>query len=377
MFKFKAAHIIWALLLSVLASCGSPVTKKDPEAASVKLDLKPAQFEDFTHWRSIVPKDAFVAFSKSCTQIPKRAYKTALAYSPYFGDVSDWKMLCQKQKIYSPERAHLFFEDNFTPVEVVADNSKFTGYYEPILYGSYKRGGAYQYPLYAPPQGLSKPYPPRSQIVRGALKNHAKPLIWVTSEIDSFFLQIQGSGRIVLPDGKMIKAAYADQNGHKYFAIGKYLIEKNYIPREKMSARAIKIWLKNNPQKAQYVMNKNPSYVFFKLKTDRAHEYAKGAAGVPLTPEYSLAVDRKIYPYGLPMWVETNVVVPDTRNYGRQMAFHRLMIAQDTGGAIKGPVRGDVFFGTGSHAEFMASHLASPGKKYLLLPKNAVAQAEF
>jgi len=360
-----------ALFLGLISCSASKNTQSDHAG----LKLVPSHFNQLQHWNNVSKEESFTAFKKSCRQIEKRAYKTQIVHSPYFGDADDWKNICAKQNQYDTANANQFFEDHFSPVKVSERSSKFTGYYEPILYGSYQRGGPYQYPLYAVPKNMTKPYPKRSEIVKGALEGKAEPIIWVSSEIDSFFLHIQGSGRIILPDGQKIRAAYAGQNGHKYFAIGKHLIDEGHIPKNKMSAEAIKNWLRNNPIQAQNVMNKNPSYVFFKLNQNKSDHYAKGAAGVPLTPEYSLAIDRKIYPYGLPMWIETNVKVPKTHSTGNEMAFHRLMIAQDTGGAIKGPVRGDVFFGMGKHAEFMASHLSASGDKYLLLPKNAVASA--
>lgn len=353
-------------------SCTTTENKKGETSG---LTLTPSSFQKLQHWKNVSKTESFNAFGKSCSQVEKRAYKTKIVNSPLFGTASDWKNICQKQKNYSSSNADAFFENHFSPVKVVSKSSKFTGYYEPILYGNYIRTGPYQYPLYAPPKNMSMPYPKRSEIVKGALIGKASPIIWVTSEIDSFFLHIQGSGRIVLPNGQKIRAAYAGQNGHKYFAIGKHLIKEGHIEKSKMSAEAIKEWLRANPSDAQNIMNKNPSYVFFKLDARQSKDYAKGAAGVPLTPEYSLAVDRKIYPYGLPMWIETHVKVPNAHKLGSGMAFHRLMIAQDTGGAIKGSVRGDVFFGMGKHAEFMASHLSSPGHKYVLLPKNAVANA--
>ena len=364
---------IFVLFCLALASCST--SQNTPNiSSSGDLKLSPSHFSNLQHWNNVSKTESFTAFQKSCRQIEKRAYKTKIVHSPFFGTADDWKKICQKQNEYSKDQAHQFFQNHFTPVKVNDPSSKFTGYYEPILYGSYTRNNTYKYPLYAPPKNMAKPYPSRSQIVKGALHNKAKPLIWVNSEIDSFFLHIQGSGRIVLPNGDTVRAAYAGQNGHKYFAIGKYLIDAGHIPKSKMSAEAFKDWLRNNPSQAQAVMNKNPSYVFFKLNNNKSREYAKGAAGVPLTPEYSLAVDRKIYPYGLPMWIETNVKVHKAHSQGNEMAFHRLMVAQDTGGAIKGPVRGDVFFGIGEHAEYMASHLSAAGRKYLLLPKNAVAR---
>lgn len=377
---------MWRLLavlgLSVLlANCQTSSLVKttvydSPQAspsAHALLSLEPISFSSLSSWNKVDSANAFMAFGKTCHTIAGKIGQKPITYSSYFGTAADWNRICRAYAGYTPSQARNFFETYFMPVRVhpsdTSDQGKFTGYYEPIVHGNYHRSKEYAFPLYAPPTGMKKPSYSRAQIVNGALVGKAKPIMWLNSEIDSFFLHIQGSGRVQLPDGKRVKVAYADQNGHPYYAIGRYLIETGAIPKEQMSARAIKLWLQNNPRQAQNVMNKNPSYVFFNLKYDDANLAAVGAAGVPLTPEYSLAVDRNIYVYGLPMWIETTVTTPHHPKFGQRMAFHRLMIAQDTGGAIKGAVRGDVFFGTGDHAEFMASHLSDSGRKYLLLPK--------
>jgi membrane-bound lytic murein transglycosylase A len=342
--------------------------------ASQPLHLVPSDFKQIHSWDYNNFQNSFVAFQKSCNQIPRFRKRTLLGSHPFFGNDSDWQAVCAKAQRESQNGAKQFFEREFQPVLVSSnDSGKFTGYYIPELQGSFARSDIYRYPLYEPPTDAGK-LPTRADIVNGALNGRAKPILWVDSEIDSFFLHIQGSGNVRLPDNRLVHIGYAGQNGHQYYAIGRYLIESNQIPREKMSAQAIKAWLRDNPTQAQMVMNKNPSYVFFKLDSNNGTQQAKGAAGVPLTPEYSLAVDDEYYPYGLPMWVETGIQVPINGQL-KNMAFERLMIAQDTGGAIKGAVRGDIFFGTGQNAEIMAGKQNFNGRKYLLLPRQAIASA--
>lgn len=365
-------------LSAYLAACGSASKSSVPVAAVTasgeSFKLRPVAYRDLQNWRAANSAPSFRAFGRSCRTVARRAPSTRLGKAPYFGTAAEWNAICQKQKRYSQADARRFFEENFLPVKIeTSAPGLFTGYYEPVLSGSYKRDAFYRYPLFAPPAqkgGL----PSRGDIVAGALAGKARPILWVSSEVDSFFLHIQGSGRAVLPDGRTVKIAYAGQNGHKYYAIGKYLIDRGYIPKSQMSAQAIRDWLEKNPDRAQTVMNMNPSYIFFALKPENAPVPAVGAAGVPLTPEYSLAVDRKIYPFGAPIWVETSLP-PAPENGNRPMAFHRLMIAQDTGGAIKGPVRGDVFWGAGDYAERMAGRLKHKGEKYILLPRAAVLRA--
>lgn len=354
----------------ILSACGG-VHKDFPSKDSSTLNLHPTEFTNIHSWEYNNFSDSLTAFKKSCRQIYRSKKETALKNHPYFGEKSDWLKLCNSAQDIPEYAAKEFFEKSFKPV-LVTDNTDhkgtFTGYYIPELKGSFERTKRFRYPLYAKPSTNYK-LPPRSEIVNGALNNIAKPILWVDSEVDSFFLHIQGSGNVRLPNNQVVHVAYAGQNGHKYYAIGRHLIETNQISREKMSAEAIKEWLRNHPQHAQYVMNLNPSYVFFKLEKNQ--KIAKGAAGVPLMPEYSLAVDDEYYPYGLPIWVETGVNVPND-NLLQPMAFERLMVAQDTGGAIKGSIRGDIFFGAGKRAEIMASEQKYSGRKYLLLPRNAV-----
>ena len=267
----------------------------------------------------------------------------------------------------------------------------FTGYYEPLLRGSRTPDAAYRYPLYRRPPDLVSvdlgqfdpelegrriggrvadgrlvPYADRAAIDRGALAGHGLELLWVDDPVARFFLEIQGSGQIRLVDGGATRVGFADQNGRPYRAIGKDLIEAGAIPREQMSMQAIRDWLEAHPAEAPATMARNPSYVFFAELPDLAAAAGPlGAQGVPLTPGRSLAVDRKFLPLGAPMWLDTTVPEPEG-----ERPLHRVVVAQDTGGAIRGPVRGDVFWGAGPWAEHVAGHMKSPGQLYLLLPRS-------
>lgn len=203
------------------------------------------------------------------------------------------------------------------------------------------------------------PYETRAEIDAGALGDRARPLVWVDDPIDAFFLHIQGSGKVALDDGSAIRVGYAGQNGHVYFAIGRELIRREVLTRETVSLQTIRAWMEANPAEAEPLMHLNPSYIFFR-ELDRGGPV--GAQNVILTPQASLAIDRSLLPLGAPMWVDVqDPLAPETR-------WRRLMIAQDTGGAIRGPVRGDVFWGAGAEAEARAGVMKSRGRYWLLLP---------
>ncbi|MDD9900239.1 MAG: MltA domain-containing protein [Alphaproteobacteria bacterium] len=276
-------------------------------------------------------------------------------------------------------------EEHFTPYAVYGDKGRdglFTGYYEPLLKGAHEKRPPYIYPLYGRPSNMYTadlgafhpdlkgrtitgrvegekfvPFYKRADIEDGKLED--TPILWVDNAVDAFFLHIQGSGRVELENGEVVHAGYAAQNGHAYTAIGKPLIERGEIPREKMSMQAIRAWLEAHPDDAEDIMNINQSYVFFRVIDG---EGPLGAEGVPLTPLRSMAVDRKKIPYGAPIYIDAET--PDKT--GRMT---RLMVAQDTGGAIKGAVRGDVFWGAGAEAANNAGIMKSTGQAYILLPK--------
>jgi membrane-bound lytic murein transglycosylase A len=273
-------------------------------------------------------------------------------------------------KTMSSKQARNFFENWFKPflVERRDGSSKgvFTGYYEASLQGSKIKSERFQYPVYARPKNLfSEPYLNRAEIEAGALDGKGLELLYVDDKVDLFFMHIQGSGRVRLPDGKEIRLTYAGRNNRPFTAISNYMVDQGWLDRKNVNAATVREWLKKNPDKADETMNINAAYTFFKFSDG---DYVIGGQGVPLTAERSLAVDSEIIPYGLPLWLETNLRKKD----GSKEKYARLFIAQDTGTAIKGVVRGDIFFGYGADAEERASYMAAQGKYYILLPINVV-----
>ncbi|MGD9509890.1 MAG: murein transglycosylase A [Geminicoccaceae bacterium] len=362
------------------------------EAPPPELTLTVVGFSDLPGWEQDQPDAALAAFRLTCGRWAKQADDKAVGgQDDLAGTLGAWRAACDEARAASDSR--LFFETQFTPYAAAnhADREGlFTGYYEPLLHGSRRQDGTYRYPLYRRPADLVSvdlgqfdpelkgrriggrvqdgrlvPYSDRAAIDRGALDGRGLELLWVDDQVDRFFLEIQGSGQVRLPDGATVRVGYADQNGRPYRAIGKDLIEIGAVPKEQMSMQAIREWLDANPGEAPAMMARNPSVVFFtELKNLAAADGPLGAQGVPLTPGRSLAVDRKFLPLGVPIWLDTTVPMP-----GGDRPLRRLVVAQDTGGAIRGPVRGDLFWGAGPEAEHLAGHMKSPGRLWLLLPR--------
>jgi membrane-bound lytic murein transglycosylase A len=393
----------WFLLAGlVLAACAgergveAPAPGPEPEPS---FNLRPVSFDQLSGWRADDPRGALSAFRRSCAKLDQNGAATAMGANPWFGEVADWRSVCADAAAVaagSPERARGFFEARFSPYLVLDGNDPeglFTGYYEPLLHGSRRFGGPYTVPLYRPPDDLVRvdlarfnpdlagyaiygrvrgdqfvPYYPRADIESGALAHRGLELLWVDDPIDKFFLQIQGSGQVQLDDGSLIRVGYASQNGHPYHAIGRDLIEIGVFTREEVSLPAIKSWLEAHPADAPYIMARNRSYIFFEERVGLGpDEGPLGAQGVSLTAGRSLAVDRRYIPLGVPVWLDATAPWPEGAG-----PLRRLMVAQDTGGAIKGVVRGDVFWGAGPRAEAIAGHMKSPGRYAILLPKALV-----
>lgn len=337
------------------------------------LRLKQVDFEDLNGWSEQNQKQSLQALLHSCNKFAKMAQNRQIGGK--IGDIiaADFRDVCEIANIVktmSAKQTQNFFQNWFKPFLVQNgsrnSNGLFTGYYEASLNGSRVKTEKFKYPLYARPKDLtSAPYLTRAEIEGGALKDKALELLYVDDKAELFFLHIQGSGRITMPDGTVVRVSFAGRNNQKFTGIGNYMADKSLIERNNISADGIKNWIRQNPDQADEVMNYNPAYTFFKFTEG---EYVIGGQGVPLTPEVSLAVDSEIIPYGFPLWVETTLKDKNTP----AEKFNRLMIAQDTGSAIKGAVRGDIFFGYGKEAERKASALASSGEYYILLPINVV-----
>ncbi len=350
------------------------------------LSLKPVRFADLPGWSSSDPSAALSAFQRSCTALDKMPNDAEMGN--YAGKARDWRAVCTRAAQTTPHAARSFFESAFSPVEVSAGRvgqGRFTGYYEPQIAGSHTRHGAFQSPVYGRPEDLISvdlgafrpalagekiagrvedgklvPYASRAEIGAKGLA-HAPILFYTNDPIQLFFLHIQGSGRVLFENGSQARVAYASQNGQPYTAIGKTLIAQG-VPKDGMSLQVIRAWLKSHPGEAEGVMNADASYVFFDLQpVGDASLGAKGAEGVALTPLASLAVDPRLHGLGTPFFV------------AGPFPLGRLFVAQDIGGAIRGPVRGDVYFGYGAKAEASAGTMNQMGRLYALLPK-AVAQ---
>ncbi len=306
---------------------------------------------------------------------------------------SAWQTACEAAAQLPPNDAPAvsrFFENNFVPHQVVnADNSTsgtITGYYEPLLNGSRAPTEKYRYPLFSAPDDLitvdlaevhpdlkhkrlrgrlngSKlvPYYTRGEIEAGAAPLKGRELVYVDDPIESFFLHIQGSGQVKFEDGTSMRVGYADQNGHPFRGMARALMFGNEITMESASMQGIKAWAQKNPGKTQAYMNCNPSYVFFKeLPGDLSGPI--GTLGVSLTAERSIAVDQRVIPLGVPVFLSTTFP-------GTKTPLQRLMLAQDTGGAINGAVRADFFWGFGDKAGEQAGRMKQQGKMWALLPK--------
>ena len=367
---FRFCSIVFLTII-----CASCVTKPD------RMVLERTSFSNMIGWQQGNQHEAVEALLRSCKKNLLKDKKQPLNKNKSlsenefgtnsFGKIEDWQTLCDALGMIEKsdkDALRILLEKELTPFHVTNNGKKtgmFTGYYEPQLRGSLRKHGAYRYPLYKKPSDLTgnTPYLNRKKINSGALDKRSLEIVYLDDPIERFFLHIQGSGRIKLDNGELLRIGYAAKNSHKYFSIGKYLLEENEIAREDMSADAIKEWLRSHPSRARKVMEMNPSYIFFRQLKNKIGPI--GAQGVPLTPQRSLAVDSRFIPYGVPIWLETTL--PSYNETKR--SFNQLMVSQDTGSAIKGPVRGDVFFGYGKEAELLASHMQQRGRYIVLLPK--------
>ncbi len=393
----KRAASVVALISSafLLSGCGKSEEDLQPE-----VQFSPIAYEQLNGWHEDDPAAAIEAFRRSCEKLLRRPGPSSIGAHELYGSADDWRLACKAagevEDQPSAEEARQFFETWFQPFEVSVDGETeglFTGYYEPLLHGSKTRAGDYTVPLHLPPDDLVSvdlgrfdpelqgrsirgrvegqdfiPYFSRSDIVQGALSDRDLEIVWVDDEIGKFFLQIQGSGQVRLDDGTIMRVGYAEQNGQPYRAIGRDLIEIGALEREEVSLQSIRAWLAANPDRARSIMARNKSYIFFRENTELdPNEGPLGAQNVPLTAGRSLAVDPRHIPLGAPLWLETTAPWPDG-----DRPLHRLLIAQDTGGAIKGAIRGDVFWGAGEQAEALAGHMKSQGRFFVLVPRAAV-----
>jgi membrane-bound lytic murein transglycosylase A len=335
-------------------------------------------WSDLPGWHETSLASAWPALLNSCRKLASAS--------------SSWKSICDDAAAVSAPNeatARAFFETRFEPhlqrAAFLQSKGLVTGYYEPLLNGSRVRTERYRYPLYRAPDDLVMvelgalypelnnkrvrgrltgrrvvPYFSRGEIESSSAPLTGNEIVWVDDPVALFFLQIQGSGRVRLTSGEMLMVGYAEQNGHPYTAIGRTLVEQAGFKLDDIDAPTIRAWLASHPDEAQAAMNTNASYVFFTLR-DPNLPGPLGALGVPLLAQRAIAVDPTHIPLGLPVWLDTTL--PD-----QDAPYRQLVFAQDAGGAIKGALRADLFFGYGPEAEAYAGRIRAPGRLYVLLP---------
>jgi len=397
----RIIHAI-AMLSSVAALCtlvGSCATIPGPTQPGGSGGAAPAAepagtvfhavpFSALPGWSDDTPSAALPSFAASCRALIARPESAAT-----------WRRACAAASAVATRddaAARAFFEAQFTPYEVTTadgiDVGRVTGYYEPMLKGSRVRNNRYRYPLYAPPDDLLTvelgetfpelkservrgrldgkrvvPYWARAEIDAGQARLSGRELVWLDDPIEAFFVHIQGSARIELADRSSIRVGYADQNGHPYRSVGRVLIERGELTLDKASMQGIKAWGRQHPDKLPSLLAENPSYVFFReIAADPVHgiDGPIGALGVPLAAGRAIAVDARFLPLGAPVFLATTYPLSDAR-------LQRLVLAQDTGGAIRGALRADYFWGSGDDAGRNAGRMNQTGRMWLLWPINA------
>lgn len=358
----------------------------------------PRAFADLPLWTRDRHGEAFAAFRRSCARIDwvarERASKAggAAKAKPHPLLAVCLRALALAERV-DDARAKAFFESHFVPHEVVRANGEgfLTGYFEPELRASRTQSAAFNVPVYGKPDDLVvlvpdekrgtlsdrmtagrrtpdgvEPYPTRKAIEQGALRGRGLELVFLDDPVAAFIMHVQGSGRAVLADGTVLRLSYAAKNGHAYTSIGRLLVERGEIDKDEMSLDSLTGWLRAHPKQARELMWENSSYIFFKEVLDQDPETGPlGAQNVALTAGRSLAVDPGFHGLGTPVWVSA----PDLDAHGGA-GFHRLMVAQDVGSAIKGPERGDIFWGSGETAGAIAGRTRHKGRFHVLLPRS-------
>lgn len=369
-----------------MTAVAAPVEVGALEIAGARLEK--LTFDALPGWEEDDHAAAFAVFLKSCDAI----IAGAAELRPAGATGGHLLEACRAAKESGADRPKAFFERHFIPHAVIPESGRgfLTGYFEPEYEGAREPGGGFTVPLHARPHdlvtipaGASLPgipghlqaaarggdgyasYPDRAAIEDGALGERARPIVYLRHAAEAFIIHVQGSARIRLPDGGVLRVGYAGRNGHPYSSIGRIIVEEGAIARDEMSLERLLGWLKDNPDEARRIMRRNQSYIFFTIVEELGPDDGPiGGAGIPLTPGRSLAVDRGLWRYGLPFWLDGDV--PDTDCVERRL--QRLMIAQDTGSAIVGPARGDFFTGTGAKAGRQAGLIRHRPRFVVLLP---------
>lgn len=385
-----------AALASLLAACGREAPPPEPTAR-----YSPSDFEALPGWREDELLAALPALARSCDRLGRLPDDAAVGPEALGLEAADWRPFCASLARFDGGEATLreVVEWHLRPVAVAdaagAAEGTFTGYYESELSGAERPGPGYGVPLLGPPPGLAldklgggwfggeareelrydgadgrRPLPDRAAIEEGALEGYAEPVLWLADPVEAHILHIQGSGRVRLPDGRVVRVGYAGSNGKSFTGIAGVLLKEGLLEPGKASMDEVRAWLKRHPEQARELMRRNARYIFFR-RIEGAGPI--GAEGVALTPGRSLAVDTRFVPLGTPVWL-------DTRWPAEDRPLRRLVVAQDVGSAIKGQVRGDFFFGAGEQAFQLAGRMRRAGRYWLLLPRDSlqrrVARAE-
>lgn len=387
---------------TTMSNSGPEISRAEarPKPAEDEIALVAAAFEDLPGWPDDDHLAALQTFGRSCGRVlaaVRSGTRNGMPPTPgLLSACEDAQALLARDTPVSRDEARRFFESHFLPHRVVHAglDGLLTGYYEPVVAGSRDADARYRTPLLKRPADLvnlvaesergakaeqltharktdtgTEPYPTRQEIEEGALGGRALELVYLEDPVDVFFMQVQGSGLVALPDGRRMRVTYDGKNGHPYTSIGRYLIDQGLFPADRMSLQALKQWLRENPERMREVLWQNRSYVFFRELSGAQAEAAMGVLEIPLTPGRSLAIDTRFHAIGTPVYVASDAL----RHFGEdKRPFERLMIAQDVGSAIRGPERGDIFFGTGDAAGSRAGITKHRGNFFVLLAREAL-----
>ena len=363
-----------ATLAAIGVIAGSPAQAVEFRHAQVQQ----LTFDKLDGWKDDDLAAAFAVFQKSCGAILQGTPAMRKA-RPVYGGLFN---ACEKAAVVAAagtvdrNTARKFFEDNFKPTRIEphgAQDGFFTGYYETEVEGSLTPTDEFKVPLYSPPKNLIGKKSTifgqydRKQIESGVLKDKGLEICYVKDPVDAFFAQIQGSTRVKLDNGKLMRLNYIASNGKPYTPVGRWLIDQGIITREEMSMDKIRDWMEANPKEGEELRLRNRSYVFFSETSLGPQDECIGSQGIPLTPWRSLAVDPSAHVYGTPIWVQAEFPLKDVAPVD---PFHHLMFAQDTGSAIKGPARADIYFGHGEDVTHIAGRIKQFGHFVMLVPKD-------
>lgn len=345
-----------------------------PELAPERVALQPVEHYRLDGWQNDRFSQVLPALQRSCKAYVKMPANKPVGKTALGGYAGDWHPICKDllaRSFRSDAALRSYLEHNFNAYLVSStrgDEGTFTGYYTAHVQASRTPSARYATPLYAAPENWKalkgNANLTRQAIEQGALRGQGLELLWVSDPVDAFLLHIQGSGIATFPDGRQVSIRYAGNNGHKFKSIHRAMAAQGYDKsKEGLTMTAVASWLKRHPVKARKIMWENPRFIYFSM----SHEPDTiGAMGVPLTATRSLAVDPAFIPLGVPLWLSTSFLDED----GKRHPINRLMVAQDTGAAIKGAIRGDFFWGAGPEAQWAASRMKNPGRYAILLPKS-------